>query len=46
VALGHYDFKFKPDDSSWLTKKTIFGGQKIRARKCDSCGNIQLFAVK
>jgi hypothetical protein len=46
VAMGHYHFKFKPDDAGWLKKNTIFGGQEIKARRCDSCGNIQLFAVE
>jgi|688.fasta_scaffold672497_2 hypothetical protein len=42
-AVGHYQQKFKSDDSGWITKNTVFGGQRIRARKCDACGNIQLF---
>ena len=47
VAVGHYPFKFRPDNAGWLTKNTtIFGGQEIKARKCDSCRNIQLFAAE
>ena len=46
VARGHIAPRFKPDKSGWLAKNTIFGGQKIRARRCEMCGNIQLFAVK
>ena len=42
-AHGHYDFKFKRDDASPLAQFTVFGGEKIRARKCHHCGNIQLF---
>ena len=45
MAWGHYRLMFKPDDAGWLVKNTIFGGQKITARRCDSCGNVQLFAV-
>jgi hypothetical protein len=46
VAVGHYPFKFHPDNAGWLTKHTaIFGGQEIKARRCDSCGNIQLFVA-
>jgi hypothetical protein len=45
-AMGHYPQKFKPDDSGWLAKNTAFGGMEIKARRCDSCGNIQLFVVK
>jgi hypothetical protein len=46
MAMGHYPFKFKPDSSGWVAKNTVFGGQIIRARRCDSCGNIQFFAVE
>ena len=46
VAQGHHNLMFKPDDASWLAKNTVFGGQAIKARRCDSCGNIQLFAVE
>ena len=44
VAKGHYPLKFKSDDAGSLAKNTVFGGQEIKARRCDSCGNIQLFA--
>ena len=46
VAIGHYPFRFKSDDASWIARHTTFGGQEIKARRCDSCGNIQLFAVE
>jgi len=45
VAMGRSFLRFKPDNSGWLAKNTVFGGQKIRARRCDMCGNIQFFAV-
>lgn len=44
VWPGQNHLKFKPDDLSWLEKNTIFGGLAIKARRCASCGNIQLFA--
>lgn len=44
VACGFHLLMFKPDEASSWTK--MFGGQKIRARRCASCGNIQLFALE
>jgi hypothetical protein len=46
VAVGKMPLRFKPDNSGWLSKMTVFGGQTVKARRCDACGNIQLFAVK
>jgi predicted RNA-binding Zn-ribbon protein involved in translation (DUF1610 family) len=43
LAHGHYPLKFVAEDANWLAKATIFGGEEIRARKCDICGNVQLF---
>ena len=45
VARGAYPLTFKPDEASWLAKMVV-GGQKIKARRCASCGNIQLFALE
>jgi hypothetical protein len=36
-------FKFKPDNASWWVKNTVHGGSELRARACQTCGNIQLF---
>jgi hypothetical protein len=45
VAKGYGPLVFKPDDSGWV--KTFFDvGTRIKARRCDSCGNIQLFALE
>jgi hypothetical protein len=44
MATGQYPMKFNTDDASWLAK-AFFGGQKVKARRCDSCGNIQLFVA-
>ena len=45
VAQGHYEFRFKPDNhSGFVEKYTVFGGHKVRARRCDACGNVQLVA--
>ena len=44
VARGAYPMTFKPDKASWLVKQFIVG-QKIKARRCASCGNIQLFVA-
>ena len=38
---GHYQTKFHPD-GPWLT--LVSTEKPIRARLCDGCGNIQLFA--
>ena len=46
VVHGRRNPVFKPDDASWLVKNTVFGGQEIKARQCDSCRNIQLFAAE
>jgi hypothetical protein len=40
VARGAYPFTFKPDKAGWFS-----GGLKVKARKCDSCRNIQFFAA-
>ena len=47
VMRGHpvFPLKFMGDDAGVLTK-LVSGGQGIKARRCDSCGNIQLFAVE
>jgi hypothetical protein len=34
---------FIPEDSHWLTK-AFRAGMKLRARRCESCGNVQMFA--
>jgi hypothetical protein len=36
--------KYKSDDAGFLEKWTGLGGESVRARKCNSCGNLQLFA--
>ncbi len=43
VARGRDWFKFRADNVGFLARN--FGGQTVKARKCDSCGNVQLFAV-
>jgi hypothetical protein len=40
-ATGIYPMTFRPDDAGWFS-----GGLRVKARKCDSCRNIQLFAVE
>jgi len=46
LVRGARPVQFKSDDAGWLVRNTNIGGQNIRARKCASCGNIQLFAVE
>jgi hypothetical protein len=46
VAQGPHNLMFKSDDASWIVRNTAFGGQQIKARQCDSCGNIQFFALE
>jgi hypothetical protein len=41
---GYHQLKFKSEDTSLLEKFTILGGNRLSARLCDSCGNVQLFA--
>lgn len=43
VISSYGPMQFQSDDAGWLTK-VFAGGQKVRARRCDSCRNIQLFA--
>lgn len=38
-------FMFKLDKPGWWAKHFAMGNQEIKARRCDSCGNIQLFAA-
>ena len=45
LVRGECRLQFKSDDAGWWVKNTAIGGQQIRARRCDSCRNIQLFAV-
>jgi hypothetical protein len=45
-AQGHQRLRFKPDGAGWLARNTIFGGEKLRARRCNQCGNVQLFATQ
>ena len=42
---GHpvFPLKFMWDDAGVL-KRCFAGGQTVKARRCDSCGNVQLFA--
>lgn len=45
VAMAAYSIyclplQFKLDNAGWFS-----GGLTVKARKCDSCGNIQLFAA-
>jgi hypothetical protein len=35
--------EFIRDDASFLETFTAWGGEEVRARLCESCGNIQLF---
>ena len=48
VARGHYPltFMFKLDKPGWWATHIAMGNQEIKARRCDSCGNIQLFALE
>ena len=41
--LGAQGLNFMPDDASVLAKFFRFGFQ-LPARRCDNCGNIQIFA--
>lgn len=41
---GHYRLTFKGDSASWLTRATIFGGRATRAKRCEECGFIAIFA--
>ncbi|WP_435016451.1 hypothetical protein TA3x_004017 [Tundrisphaera sp. TA3] len=34
---------FIPEDDPWWSK-ILRHGRKLRARRCESCGNVQLFA--
>ena len=38
-----WGIKFKSEDSGLLEQLGRVGGEKILARKCDGCGNVQLF---
>ncbi len=40
---GHHNLKYKDDDVGFLGKNSVFGGEPVKARKCNACGNIQLF---
>jgi hypothetical protein len=42
--LGAQGLNFTPDDASIL-RKFFKIGWKLPARRCDDCGNIQLFAT-
>jgi hypothetical protein len=42
-GLGANGINFTPDDASFLAKFFRFGGT-LPARRCDNCGNIQIFA--
>lgn len=41
--LRSQGIKFIPDDASW-TKKQFSFGTDIKARRCTSCNNIQIFS--
>jgi len=40
---GARDLKYKDDNVGSWEKTTVLGGEPVKARKCDICGNIQLF---
>ena len=42
-TLSAQGINFKPDEASMLAKFFRFGTQ-LRARRCDECGNLQIFA--
>jgi hypothetical protein len=42
-SLAAQGINFTPDDASRLAKFFRFGVQ-LRARRCDLCGNLQIFA--
>jgi ATP-dependent Clp protease ATP-binding subunit ClpC len=44
MPQGFKPLRFLSDSSTGLAK-FFSAGQKIKARKCDSCGNVQLFVV-
>jgi ribosomal protein S27AE len=46
LVRGERRLRFKSDDAGWLAKNIAIGGLEIKAKKCASCGNIQLFAVE
>lgn len=41
MAMG---FKFYAEDTSWFTKLLPNRGNKLPARRCNGCGNIQIFS--
>ena len=43
VTCTLHPLVFKPDEARRLAK---LGGQTLKARRCNSCGNIQLFALE
>ena len=43
TAGGQYQVKFHPD-GPWL--RLVSTDEKMRARKCGACGNVQLYAEK
>jgi hypothetical protein len=40
----HFPLRFIPDGASfWSKVRESMGSQAARSRKCDSCGNLQVF---
>jgi hypothetical protein len=44
-VLGRYALKYKSHSADFLEKATIFGGEKIEALRCCTCGHIALFGA-
>ena len=40
---AHWPIKFQPEDGGVLGQLAGLGGEKLSARRCDRCGNVQLF---
>jgi hypothetical protein len=45
VVQGHYQLKYKSHDADFLERATVFGGEKVAALRCETCGHIALFGV-
>ncbi len=45
VVWGHYRLKYKSNNADFLERATVFGGEKIEALRCNTCGHIALFGA-